>query len=283
MKIIANTPCINRLSLFHQSNRCTIAVVSTLTALILTVGGCWNSGSVSDPVRVSTPPPPAREAPKLPEVTQTLDQVRQEMVLFDKYSPEFDEGRVKMAVLQDDLRKKHGVAGFQQQESPPTATYNSPSAVADPSGRVAWRAMTCCNPKCHAVGRGGGPFLFTIQYSWITVGPDGKLNVGPPNIEEINRPVYCPACKSGDYIRFYDLPETAVRERALKEELIKSYSAYATAAQAKQGKPAGVRSPDEIQKEIESLQRLYLLSEQGKTKEFDAVTAPVQSGPDGTP
>jgi len=248
--------------------------------LLPLVTGCWSN----EVEQVTVPSTPAPEKPAIPEVTQTLDQVRQEMILFDPYSPEFDQGRLKMAVLQDKLRKEHGVEGFVQHESPPVAVYSSPTAAADAkSGRVAWRAMTCCNPKCHAVGRGGGPYLFTLEFSWITVGSDGKLLVGAPNIEEMMRPVYCPACKSGDFIRSYDLPESAARERALRTELKKVYSTYAAAAKNKGSKPTGMRSPDEIIKEIEALPKLYLLSEAGKVKNFDAVSAPVNSSPGGTP
>lgn len=244
------------------------------------LGGCWWSSTDPNIPSVKVEP----EKPAVPEVTQSLDQVRQEMILHDRYSPEFDEGRVKMAVLQDKVRKEKGVEGYQQQESPPGTVYSSPTAVADAkTGRVAWRAMTCCNPKCTAVGRGGGPYLFTLEYSWITVGSDGKIQVGPPNIEEMSRPVYCPACKSGEYIRFYDMPETAVRERALKDELKSAYSAYAAASKEKRAKPSDIRSPDEIIKEIEALPKVYLVSEPGKVKAFDAVVAPVSSGPGGTP
>ena len=274
---------LNRLHrLFCQGHQAKWRRRNAFAALMLLtlIGGCWSSstGPVLPPVKI-TP-----EKPTVPEVTQTLDQVRQEMILHDRYSPEFDAGRVKMAVLQDKSRREHGVEGFKQQESPPGTVYSSPTAVADAkTGRVAWRAMTCCNPKCTAVGRGGGPFLFTLEYSWITVGPDGKIQVGPPNIEEMNRPVYCPACKSGEYIRFYDIPETAVRERALKDELKQSYRAYAAAAKEKRAKPSDIRSPDEIIKEIEALPKVYLVSEPGKVKAFDAVVAPVSSGPGGTP
>lgn len=251
------------------------AVCFLSVALFLVVGGCWSSKGTPPVVPIDS----ASKKPEPPVVSQTLEQVRQEMSRFDNFSPEFDEGRLKMAVLQDKARREHGVEGFQQHEPPSTAEYTSPTAVADPkTHRVAWRALTCCNPQCTALGREGGPFLFSIEYSWITVGPDGKINVGAPNAAEMNRPVYCPVCKSNGYIRFYDTPETAVREKALRDELKSSYSAYAEASQAGRPMPADVRTPDQVVKEIESLPKVYLVSEPGKVKEFDAVTAPIGAG-----
>lgn len=242
--------------------------------------GCWSSSNTAPNIPVAPAPPKVEP----PVVNQTLDQVRQEMILHDRFSPEFDQGRLKMAVLQDEARKKNGVEGFQQHESPATTEYSSPTAAVDEkTRRIAWRAMTCCNPKCTAVGRGGGPFLFTLEFSWITVGPDGKINIGPPNIEEMNRPFYCPACKSNEYIRAYDTPETAARLIALTEELKRSYQAYGEAANNGGAKPTGIRSPQEIAKEIEALPKVYLVSEPGKVKNFDAVTAPSSSSAAGTP
>lgn len=259
-----------------------VALTLVLLAGAVAVTGCRRPVKPEPP---ATEPPGARSARavKLPTVTQTLGEVRAEMARLDRYSPEFDDARLKMAILQDGHRKANGVEGFEQRESW-SAMYNSPSAAADSATRrVAWRAMTCCNPACRAQGRGGGPFLFTIEWSWITVGRDGQLNIGQPNPAEMNRPVLCPACGSGDFIRFYDLPETLVRERELKAELMKAYDAIAAAAAKRRPPPTGIRDPREILAEMESLPRLYLVSERGKTKRFEAVIGPARTTPDGTP
>lgn len=255
-----------------------LVVLALATASI----GCRRSvkveGTVVDPLGAQS-----ARAVRLPAVTQTLAEVRAELAGLDQLSSKFDDARLKMAILQDGRRKEHGVEGFEQRESW-AATYNSPTAAADSATRrVAWRAMTCFNPACRAVGKGGGPFLFTVEWSWVTYGSDGKLRVGQPDWEEGRRPIPCPACGSPEYVRAYDLPETLVRERELRAELMKSYNALVEAAAKRRSPPAGLRKPKEIIAEIESLPRLYLLSEPGKTKRFDAVVGPAKTTPDGTP
>ena len=253
------------------------------TVLCPMFGGCWSSAN-TEPTGAAAPAPGLPAAPEVPVVVQTPAQIREEMMPLDPFSQEFDDARLKLLVLLDKDRKAHGVEGFVQRESPPVATYSSPTVYADPeTGRVAWRALACWNPSCTAKGRDGGPFLFTREFSWITVGADGQIVVGSPNMEEMMRPVYCPACKSKSYIQPYEFPESAVRRKALAAELNRVYSAYAAAAKSGHEKPASMRTPDAIVKEIESLPKLYLLSEAEKVKLFDAVTAPVSGGLGGAP
>lgn len=252
-------------------------------ALLAVMAGCRR------PVRRPDIPPKevsgavSARAVTLPTVTQSLSEVRAEMAGLAKFTPAFDGCVLKMAILQDARRKENGVEGYSELE-PLTATCNAPAVAGRPgSRRVAWRALTCFNPACRAVGRGGGPFLFTIEYSWVTVDRDGAVRIGEPNIEELNRRHVCPACGSGEYICPYELPQTIVRERQLREQLKKANDAIAEAILKKKSTPTGIRMPKEIMAEIESLPRLYLVSQSGKTKRFEGVIAPTRTTPDGTP
>lgn len=259
------------------------AVAGLLLVAVAMLGGCRRTAVVTEPPAAE--PPGARSARdvKLPVVTQTLGEVRAEMARFDKWSPEFEKCRLKMAILQDARRKENGVEGYDQRESW-AAFYNNPTFAADrATGRISWRALTCLNPACRAVGRGGGPFLFTREYSWVTAGRDGQTHIGTWNEEEARRPIVCPACGLQDYVRQYDLPQTLVRERELMDELQRSNNAIAEAMLKKRPPPTGIRKPKEITAEIESLPRLYLLSEPGKTKRFEGVVGPARTTPDGTP
>jgi hypothetical protein len=85
--------------------------------------------------------------------------------------------------------------------------------------------------------------------------------MGPPDMSELDKPFPCPVCKSVDFMRAYDPPETESRRRELEAELQASYDAYAKAAQRKEANPKGVRSPKKIMEDLANLPKVFLVPE----------------------
>lgn len=273
--------CGNMIGNRSDNSKSNASIAWLMTALVcLLLAGCprtRNSQEGQDTVAKPAETPAATFV--LPAVSESPEQIRSQMAtIAEPFSPQFEENRLKLTVVLDQIRKQQGVEGFQDRQSEPEFS-NSPSAFVDTkSGRVGWRALTCWNPQCTGQGRGGGPLLFTREFSYVTAGPDGKLAIGNADMAEMMKPVYCPACRSDKYIRPYELPESMVKERELKVQLDRSYAAYASAAKQGRPMPTDVRSPEEIIKDLNSLPKLYLVSEPGMVKEYDAVTAPISMG-----
>ena len=121
------------------------------------------------------------------------------------------------------------------------------AAMQDPeTGQLAWRAMTCKNPKCPSAAQ-PGPHIFAHSVAGATVDSEGVIQAkGPP---DVLTPV-CPACKRRNTVEEYVLPEVVKRHAELDEEL---------SALSATPLPAGVRPPMEIVRDRLLQPQLYLL------------------------
>lgn len=191
------------------------------------------------------------------------EELRTEMATQEAFSPEFETNRVELLESLDEIRIRDGVEGYKvvPTEEAKEAHKGSPTAFVDPNtGKVAWRALGCFNPRCP--GRpNGGIVIVARPVSNIGVGQGGALHMGPANPEDLNKPFPCPVCGSESYWQAYDPPETIRRRQELQRELNATYAAYNAASKRKQPMPRDVRPPNKILEEIDNLPKIFLVPE----------------------
>jgi len=212
----------------------------------------------------------------MPHVTETPDQIKAEMKKHEAFSPKFEEQRLKLLVLWEEIRKREGVEGF---VTPPLTPSNDLAGCIDPAtGQIAWRAMTCYNPECMGRGKGGGPLLFVRPNKAMVLGADGKIFITKD--EDIAEPdkCLCPACGSGGFIAAYDPPESFIRNRQLDEEMRKIAAVYHEAERT--GKPVELvgRTPHEVMTNKAELPKLYMSPQPGQVVEHGQFLVPVSRG-----
>lgn len=237
------------------------------------------SGCQSKPVEPGSPTGAASSSSKadageMPVVTQTPDEIRTTMRGMDPFSKDFEEEQFKLVIKLDELRKQHGVEGFEPIEilHPSRAV-----AIVDPKTRkLAWQAMVCLNPDCPARGPGGGPLLFVSPVAGVSIGPNGEV-VDQSGQPDISKSPNCPVCRRWEYCRIYELPESMARSRELMQELIKTREA--AMAQRRAGRPHAENSSKaiEIQKEMGSLPKLYLVPQDDKLHEVGLFLTPLKT------
>lgn len=232
------------------------AFALVFVSLLLT--GCPKA-EVPPPV-APVPAPIVEAIPGPPVVTQSPDEIRTEMAPLEPFSPEFEDARLKLLVVLDKIRLEKGVDGFQT--VPPTAGSGSQSAFVDPVTRkIAWRALTCFNPKCTGRGKGGGPLLFVQPLKNVDVGPDGELRIlqGGSSAPDGVSPLPCPSCGRWEFVRAYDSPETENRRRQLMKELEGVRKAQRAARKNGTPLPERLRSGADIMKELAELPKVVLV------------------------
>ena len=209
----------------------------------------------------------------LPVVTQTPDAIRASMRGLDPFSKEFEDEQFKLVIKLDELRKQHGVEGFEPVELlHPTGTV----AIVDPkTGKLAWQAMICLNPDCPARGPGGGPLLFVSPVAGVSIGPNGEV-VDQSGQPDLSKSPNCPICNRWEYCRVYEVPESTARYRALMQELIETREG-AKAQRHADPQAQNSNKAVEIQKEMGSLPRLYLVPQDDKLHEVGLFLAPLKT------
>ncbi|MCE9544523.1 MAG: hypothetical protein K8T25_03225 [Planctomycetia bacterium] len=231
------------------------------------------SGCRHKPAAPAVVPSSKSNTAELPVVTQTPDEIRATMRGMDPYSQEFEDAQFKLVIKLDELRKQHGVEGFEQV---PLVKRSQTVAVVEPKTRtLAWQALNCLNPDCPARGPGGGPFLFVSPVKGFSVGPNGELVI--ESVEPEMKSPNCPVCGSSNYVRVYEMPEAIARHRELMKELMKTREA--ALAQRRAGRPHEEESNRSvaIQDEMHSLPKLYLVPQDTKLHEVGAFLAPLKT------
>ncbi|MCE9548094.1 MAG: hypothetical protein K8T25_21685 [Planctomycetia bacterium] len=233
--------------------------------------------------RPQGPPPtvPAsfvQSAASLPKVTETQEEIKAEMRKYPAFTPPFEEQRLKLLVLWEEIRKREGIEGF---TAPPLQPSNNTAVYIDPQTmQLAWRAMACYNPDCPGKGKGGGPLLFARPNKTLSVGPDGKLVVAHGGDIPDPDKCHCPACGSGDFIASYDPPESIVRDRQLNDEMAAIYKACHEADAAGQPVKLPGRSGQEVMTNKAELPKLYIVPLSGQTVMEGEFLVPVSHGLD---
>jgi hypothetical protein len=211
-------------------------------------------------------PPAGASQPSIPAVPESLDDIRAQMRRLIKVEDgkhlvtareEFDKWRLKALIKLDAIRRREGIAGFEQE---PVQKTPSQQAVVDPTtNQIAWRAFTCWNPECLGKGKGGGPVAFAMKWEHASIGPGGKVVWRTLSEKELPPAITCPVCGLADFIQYYDEPEAELRREQLTAELARSRQIRAEAETAGRLVPAGVRTPTEIMRELNELPKLFLL------------------------
>ncbi|MCE9553180.1 MAG: hypothetical protein K8T91_07350 [Planctomycetes bacterium] len=191
----------------------------------------------------------------------------------DPFSKEIEDEQFKLVIKLDELRKTHGVEGFE-----PVEILHPPGTVAivDPkTGKLAWQAMICLNPDCPARGPGGGPLLFVSPVAGVSIGPNGEV-VDQSGQPDFSKSPNCPICKRWEYCRVYEVPESTARYRELMQELIKSREAAMVQRRANPQAQIPNKSV-ELQKEMGSLPKLYLVPREDKLHEVGLFLTPLKT------
>jgi len=241
-----------------------------LEGILLGIAAALSGCGKSDATATSTPIG-HDSLSSVPVVAESLDEIRdrmQQLVLHDQekdrfiISPErqneFDQWKLKALIKLDEVRRREGVAGFEQK---PVDKTSSQSGAVDPaSNRIAWRAFTCWNPACLGAGKGGGPLMFVVERDNAEI-QDGKLKYRTLRDDEKSAPAVCPKCGRMDLVCPYDEPAVELRRRELQTELTNARDVRARCEAEGKLVPATVRPPTEIMKESDQLPKLFLLKE----------------------
>ena len=143
------------------------------------------------------------------------------------------------------------------------------------AGKLAWQAMICLNPDCPARGPGGGPLLFVSPVAGVSIGPNGEV-VDQSGQPDLSKSPNCPICNRWEYCRVYEVPESTARYRALMQELIETREG-AKAQRHADPQAQNSNKAVEIQKEMGSLPRLYLVPQDDKLHEVGLFLAPLKT------
>jgi hypothetical protein len=117
---------------------------------------------------------------------------------------------------------------------------NREGAIVDPkTGKLAWAALTCGNPKCPGEGKNGRPYVFAWPHPFVVANPDGTLGMRQPESQsdfdlfDAYAETTCPACltirdranespqvrqKHKDWIRPYVLPQAEAQLKEIEEK-----------------------------------------------------------------
>lgn len=215
---------------------------------------------------------------QLPDVPEkyTPQQIKAAMENLEPFSQPFEQERLKLLVVWERIRLREGVEGF---SPPPLQPSKDQTAYADPqTGQIAWRALTCFNPKCPGTGKGGGPLLFVRPYKNTFLGPDGKLVMGPGDDSDLEKPCVCPACGLTDFIRTYDPPESELRSRQLAQEMQSIYQVLHEAEKSGQVAQFPGRTPTEVITNKSELPKLFLVPDPAQVVVEGRLTVPASRG-----
>ena len=159
----------------------------------------------------------------------------------------------------------------------PMIPYTRPGPFAggffvDPgSGKLAWKAMVCTALDCPGRKPGKDPEPFAIRHAYLFPQPNGET----PNLFDDGKgPQACPHCGRSQTIKEYLSPEDESRKARLAAELQQAYTLRSAARAAGRQAADGVRTPQEVMDEINSIPRHYLLD---KDMDYAPLEAAAQS------
>lgn len=165
----------------------------------------------------------------------------------------------------------------------PIIPYTKPGPFAgnffvDPgSGKLAWKAMVCTAPDCPGRKPGKAPEPFAIRHAYLYPLPNGET----PNLFDDGKgPQACPDCGRSQTITEYLPPEDESRKTRLAAELQQAYTLRSAARAAGRQSADGVRTPQEVMDEINSISRHFLLDKDMDYAPLEAAgQAPEPPGP----
>jgi hypothetical protein len=233
--------------------------------LLLALGGLPVAGCSCTDTEIQEKLPSL--ATELPEVHETPDEIRTEMILHERLSAEFKQLQLKLMVANHKIVEREGVEGHRQVPVPKTSEIN---AYVDPqSGNIAWRAWTCYNPECSGRGKGGGPLIFVKKWNNARIGEERKvvydliqLTEDEEKEQRSKPPIICPSCGRVVFLAPYDSPAAELRRRQLNDELREVRAARDRARASDEPYPPSLRTHSEIRQEIQELPKLFLVPDQ---------------------
>jgi hypothetical protein len=139
------------------------------------------------------------------------------------------------------------------------------------SGKLAWKAMVCTAVDCPGPKPGKPPQRFAMRHANLYPLPDGTT---PNLMSDGAGPQACPFCGRSQTIKEYLDPEDESRKTRLAAELQQAYTLRSAARAAGRQAADGVRTPQEIMDEINSISRHFLLD---KDMDYAPLEAAAQS------
>lgn len=142
------------------------------------------------------------------------------------------------------------------------------------SGKLAWKAMVCTATDCPGRKPDKPPERFAMRHVNLYPLPDGTT---PNMMSDGAGPQACPYCGRSQTITEYLSPADESRKTRLAAELQQAYTQRAAARAAGRQAAEGVRTPQEVMDEINSIPRHYLLD---KDMDYAPLEAAGQSPPE---